>query len=674
MNCSLRHQISTALVTTFAPLVLIVPAHAATKAPAGATAVLAVLETSDLHANVVGYDYYKLAAEPSIGVDRTATLIKAARKEFTNTLLLDNGDTIQGTAFADYQALVKPPACNEVLGIYKIMNALGYEGGTVGNHEFNYGLPFLNRITGSQFQVKGVDKGARCAGPAFPIVLANVSSLQTKAPLFAPYQIIDKKITARGPDGKPVETLVKVGIIGFTPPDIMAWDKRWLEGRVVTAGVRETAEKYIPEMRKKGAQLIVALSHGGLDDAPDSPAMENANWHLAKVPGIDVMLMGHAHQLFPNADSTIPQFNLPGVDKARGLVHGVPTVMPSQWGKHLGVVQLHLAYDGKTWSVDKDKTVVEARATQTGPKTFVEPDAEVAALVRAEHEATIAYVKTPVGRSAFRMTSYFADVGDPSALEVVNRAQAEYVSNYVKTNLPQYADVPVLSVSAPFKAGFPSVADYTDVPAGDLALNNAADLYLFPNSLYAVKVDGAGLKAWLETAAQRFNTIDPAVAAPQELVNTRFPSFNFDTITSKDVSYEIDVTKKPGERIVNLTYLGKPVAPAQAFLVATNNYRASGGGGFPGLDGSNVVIASPDNNRDILIAHIRAAKELTRASHGAARSWRFARVETKGQVVFHSAPGLEGLAREAGLNNVSQVKADDGSDKGTALYAVDLSK
>ena len=299
MNRSLRYQISTALVTTFAPLLFVVPVHAASKAPAGATAVLAVLETSDLHANVVGYDYYKLAAEPSIGVDRTATLIRAARKEFANTLLLDNGDTIQGTAFADYQALVKPPACNEVLGIYKIMNALGYEGGTVGNHEFNYGLPFLNRITGSQFQVKGVDKGPRCAGPAFPIVLANVNSLQTKAPLFAPYRIIDKKITARGPDGKPVETLVKVGIIGFTPPDIMAWDKRWLEGRVVTAGVRETAEKYIPEMRKKGAQLIVALSHGGLDDAPYSPAMENANWHLAKVPGIDVMLMGHAHQLFP---------------------------------------------------------------------------------------------------------------------------------------------------------------------------------------------------------------------------------------------------------------------------------------------------------------------------------------------------------------------------------------
>ena len=670
MNFSLRYQIGMA----FAPLLLILPVHAA-QAPSGSTAVLAVLETSDLHSNVVGYDYYKLAPDASIGFDRTATLIRQARKEFANTLLLDNGDTIQGTAFADYQALVKPPSCEQVLGIYKIMNALGYEGGTVGNHEFNYGLPFLNQITGSSFKVKDVAPQAKpCAGPNFPIVLANIHSLQTNQPLFAPYKIIDKKIVALGADGKRVESTVKVGIIGFTPPEIMAWDKRWLEGRVKPADIKASAERYIPEMRKQGAELVVVLGHSGLDDAAYSPKMEHTNWHLAKVPGVDVVLMGHSHQLFPNKDSSVPQFNLPGVDKVRGLVHGVPAVMPSQWGKHLGVVQLHLKSDGKRWTVEQDKTIVEARSTQTGPKTFVEPDAEVTALVRAEHEATIAYVKTPVGRSAFRMTTYFADVGDPSALEVVNRAQAEYVAKYVQANLPQYAKLPVLSVTAPFKAGFPTVADYTDVPAGDLALNNAADLYLFPNSLYAVKVDGAGLKAWLETAAERFNTIDPAKSEAQELVNSRFPSFNFDTITSPDVSYEIDVTRAPGDRIRKLSYQGKAVEAKQEFLVATNNYRASGGGDFPGLDGSNVVLASPDNNRDILIDYIRNAKELGRKAQGSARSWRFVQVKTAGPVVIHSAPDLVGLAQEAGVSNVSQLKADDGSGKGTALYAVDLSK
>ncbi len=670
----LHYQIGIAF--TFASASALFSASAIAAQPSkGASAVLAVLETSDLHANVVGYDYYKLAEEPSIGFDRTATLIRQARKEFANTLLLDNGDTIQGTAFADYQSLVAPPKCGEVLGIYKIMNALGYEGGTVGNHEFNYGLPFLNQITGSSFKVKDVHAGAKpCAGPTFPIVLANIQSLQTKQPLFAPYRILDKKIVATGANGKQVTTTVKVGIIGFTPPDIMAWDKRWLDGRVTPLDIRATAEKYIPEMKKKGADLVVVLGHAGLDDSPYSAKMENTNWHLAKVPGVDVVLMGHAHQLFPNKDSTVGQFNLPGVDKVRGLVNGVPAVMPSQWGKHLGVVQLHLKYDGKAWAVDKDKTVVQARSTQLGAKTFVEPDAEVRALVKAEHEATIAYVKTPIGASRFRMTSYFADVGDPSAIEVVNRAQAGYVADYVKANLPQYASLPVLSVSAPFKGGFPTAADFTDVPAGDLALNNAADLYLFPNSLYAVKVDGAGLKAWLEKAAERFNTIDPKQPAPQELVNSRFPSFNFDTVTSPDVRYEIDVTRAPGDRIRNLQYRGKAVDARQEFLVATNNYRASGGGGFPGLDGSNVVLASPDNNRDILIEYVRNARQLTRKEHGSARSWKFARAETAGPVVFRSAPGLVDLARDAGLTNVSQLKEDDGGGKGMALYAVDLSK
>ncbi len=668
MSHLLRYQICIALA------VLSIPVHAAKLPKAGTTAQLTVLETTDLHANVVGYDYYKLAAEPSHGFDRTATLIHQARKEFANTLLLDNGDTIQGTALADYQALVKPLSCDETLGMYKIMNSLKYDGAGIGNHEFNYGLPFLGQVTGSRFHVKGIEQPKRCAGPAFPMVLANVYSAKTKKPLFRPYAIIDKQVSAVGADGKPVTALVRVGIIGFTPPTIMSWDKRHLEGRVYTEGVREAALKYIPEMKKKGADLVIAIAHGGLDDSPYTSEMENAGWYLAQVPGIDAMLLGHSHQLFPNANSTAPQFNLPGVDKARGLVHGVPTVMANLWGKHLGVIGLHLKYDGKRWMVEKDKTFVQARAAQTGDKDFVDADPAVMALVKEEHEATIRYVKTPVGATEFRMSSYFADVGDVSAIEIVNQAQADYVSKYVATNLPQYKDLPVLSVSAPFKSGNAGPGDYTDVKPGDLALNNAADLYLYPNALYAVKVNGAGLKAWLEKSATRFNTIDPAKTTPQQLVNGAVPSYNFDTVTSKDVAYEIDVTRAPGDRVRNLSWRGKPVAAEQEFLVATNNYRASGGGNFPGLDGSRTVIASPDNNRDILIAYVKAAKRLSRAANGSARSWKFATVKTAGPVVFSSAPGLVDIAHEAGLHNVSQAAADDGRGKGMALYAIDLSK
>ena len=663
------------IILPIAPVLLAACGTLPASTPVGSTATLALLETTDLHANVLSYDYYKLQDEPSIGLERTAALIAQARSEFPNNLLLDNGDTIQGTALADYQALVKPLACDQTLAIYKAMNLLKVDGGGIGNHEFNYGLAFLSQVTGNQFDVDSVDAAKpRCAGPQFPQVLANVYSVKSGKPLFAPYHIIDKQITATGPDGKAVTATVKVGIISFAPPTIMSWDKRWLEGRVYTQGVRETAEKFIPEMRAKGAELVVAISHGGLDNSPYSPTMENGNYYLSQVPGVDAMLIGHSHQLFPNATSTVPQFNLPGVDKVKGLVNGVPTVMANLWGKHLGVIGLHLRHDGKQWVIDKSRTTVEARGIQNADQSYVQPDAAIARLVAAEHAATIAYVQTPVGSTDFRMSTYFADVGDISAIEVVNQAQAGYLASYVKANLPQYASLPVLSMSSPFKSGSAGVSDYTDVKAGNVALNNAADLYLYPNALYGVKMTGAELKAWLEHSAQRFNTIDPDKAAPQELINPAHPSYNFDTITNKDVSYEIDVTQPPGQRIKGLSYQGKPVDLKQEFLIATNNYRASGGGNFPGLDGSKTILASPDNNRELLIAHVTRQKNLTRAANGAARSWRFAKVATRGPVVFHTAPNMIELAKAAGIDNVMQLKADDGAGKGFALYQIDLSK
>lgn len=641
--------------------------------PSGTQATLAVLETTDLHANVLSYDYYKLSPDATLGFERTATLIRQARAEFRNTLLLDNGDTIQGTALADYQALVAPVSCSQTLAIYKAMNALGVEGGSVGNHDFDYGLDFLQQVTASRFDVDGVAPRTQvCAGAAFPIVLANVISLKTGKPLFAPYRILDKRITATGPDGKPVQTSVKVGIIGFTTPAIMGWDKRWLDGKVRMEGWREAAERYIPEMRAQGAELVVAIAHAGLDGAMYSPSMENGSWHLAQVKGIDAMLIGHAHEVFPNAASKSPQFGLPGVDKVRGTVHGVPTVMAGLWGKQLGVIALRLRYDGQRWSVDREHTTVETRAVVDADKHVVAADAAIAPLVADEHAAAVKYVKTPIGSTDFRMSTYFADVGDVSAIQIVNQAQAEYLSRYVKANLPQYAALPVLSVSAPFKSGSAGPGDYTDVSPGAIALNNAADLYLYPNSLYGVKVNGAGLKAWLERAAERYNTIDPTLATPQQLVNPSFAGFNFDLLTSADVSYEIDLSRPAGKRITALKYRGASVGETQEFLVATNNFRASGGGGFPGLDGSKTIFASPDANRDILIAYVQSAKSLTRASNGATRSWRFTPLATKGPVVFRSAPGKLALAREAGLANVSELQADDG--KGYAIYQIDLGR
>ena len=647
-----------------------------TSIPAGTKSTLALLETTDLHTNVLSYDYFKLAEDKSIGFERVATLIKSARAEFPNTMLLDNGDTIQGTALSDYQALVKPVTCSETLAMYKVMNAASFDGGGIGNHEFNYGLQYLSQVTGNRFNVAGLpDPSAQqtCAGPKFPQVLANVYSVKTRQPLFQPYAILSKTITATGPDGKTISAPIKVGIIGFAPPAILSWDKRWLDGKVYTEGVVETAQKYIPEMRAKGADLIVVISHGGLDNSAYSPTMENGSYHLSKVAGVDAMLIGHSHQIFPDATSTVGQFNLPGVDKVKGTVNGVPTVMANYWGKHLGVVNLALNYDGKAWSVDRANTKVEARSTQNADKSYVAADASVAPAIDTEHQATIQYVKTPIGSTDYRMTSYFADVGDPGAIQIVNQAQAKYVKDYITANLPALAALPVLSVSAPFKSGFGGGNDYTDVAMGNLAINNAADLYLYPNTVYAVKVNGDEVKAWLETAAKRFNQINPALTTEQQLIST-FPGYNFDMFTDPDMQYEIDVTQPVGSRIKNLTYKGAAVTSAMDFIVATNNYRASGGGNFPGLDGTKTVYASPDANRDVLIQYIKTIANVTRASNGSARSWHFTKVVTSGDVVFSSGVGMLSQAAAGGVAGVSLVAADDGSNKNLSKYKIDLNQ
>lgn len=644
---------------------------------AGATATLAVLETTDLHFNVRSYDYFKLAEDKSYGFERTATLVRAARKEFANTLLVDNGDTIQGTALADYEATINPIGCTQQLSMYKAMGALGFDAGTLGNHEFNYGLPFLNQVLGGGLEVDGVDTGKKCAGAGFPMVLANVTSNKTNKPLVQPYTVLERTLTAKGADGKEVKLPIKIGVIGFTTPGIMNWDKRYLEGKVTTQGAVEAANKYVPELRAKGADIVIALLHGGMDSAAYSPTMENPGLYLSKVAGIDAMVMGHQHGVFPDTAAT-PSFNLPGVDHKAGTVNGVPAVMASSWGKSLGVVQLALQWDGAKWMVNKSASKSELRNTQTknaaGATVTVDADPAIASLIETQHQAAIQYVKTPIGQTDFRMSTLFADVGDPGAIQIVNQAQQAYVAAYLKASLPQYAQLPVLSVSAPFKSGFQGGADYTDVAVGPLAINNAADLYLYPNTVYAVKVNGGDIKNWLEAAARRFNQIDPAKTTEQQLIST-FPGYNFDMFTTADVQYEIDVTQPVGSRIKNLTYLGKPIDVTQEFVIATNNYRATSGKSFiDKLDGSGTIWASPDANRDVVIEYIRKNPAVTRTANGAAKSWRFAKATVAGPVVFSSGANALSAAQAAKLANVSLLAADDGSGKGTSKYGVDLSK
>ncbi|MBO2611736.1 bifunctional 2',3'-cyclic-nucleotide 2'-phosphodiesterase/3'-nucleotidase [Shewanella algae] len=569
---------------------------------------LRVLETTDLHTNIMDYNYYSGKEDPTIGLARTASLIHAARKEVTNTVLVDNGDLLQGSPMGDYMAKVGI-ADGEVHPAYKAMNLLDYAVGNIGNHEFNYGLDFLEKSL---------------AGAQFPYVNANVycdaddcwKGLKKGDNLFTPYLI--KETEVKDTDGNSHK--LKIGYIGFVPPQIMLWDKQNLTGKVRAESIVESAKKFVPQMKAEGADIIIAIPHSGIGSTenPGDPAAENATYALTYVDGIDAIMFGHSHSIFPDARYA----DLPNTDVEKGLLNGVPAVMPGRWGDNMGLVDFKLQRKDGKWTVLSART--EARPIYDGAnKTpLVEADKDIHDAVELEHQGTITFVEQPIGVAAADMFSFLTLVQDDPTVQIVSDAQ---IAN-VKAKLPEaLKSLPVLSAAAPFKAGgrhsTTSDADqYVMVDKGPLTFKNAADLYLYPNTMVAVKVNGAELKDWLECSANQFNQIDPASTEPQELVNYNHPTYNFDVIDG--VTYKIDVTQPSkydrdcalvnadASRIVDLAftdsegtvYTGENLA-AKEFIVASNNYRAFGGK-FAGTGSEHVVLELPDTNREALAAYI----------------------------------------------------------------------
>jgi 2',3'-cyclic-nucleotide 2'-phosphodiesterase/3'-nucleotidase len=668
----------------------------------GTTLTLALLETTDLHANVMSYNYYSLAEDTTLGMERTSTLVQGARAEFPNNVLLDNGDNIQGTLLGDLQAVTAPVTCSSTLAIHKAMNAMKYDAGGMGNHEFNYGLPYLSQVTNTDFGIAGVSKPAgNCGAPNYPLVLTNVSGVASQKPIFNPYTLLARDFDATGPDGKPLKVKLNIGVMSFVPPQIMEWDQKNLAGKVAVSGVVESAAKYVPEMRSKGADLVVALSHGGLDPSAYSPKMENASYHLtAPGSGIDALLIGHSHLIFPKgkeagAAALDPSLVFPAsanVDGVNGFVNGVPTVMAQSWGRRLGIIKMQLVFKGNKWVTMTDKTTVEARGFKyTDGSTIVKADPAIGTQVATEHAATIDYAKQPLGVSTdFQMSAYFALAGDVSAIQLVNQAQIDYVKNFIATSadptLASYKNIPVISCSAPFKAGRNGPSDFTDVAPGasavkpvGLQVRNPGDLYLYSNNnLQAVKIKGSDLKAWLETAAKQFAWIDANKTTEQDLVPSYGTIYNYDVFYAEnnDLQYQIDVTQPAGRRIANVFYKHMPVLDTDDFIVATNDYRAGGGGAVPGIDGSKTIIKSPDANQAVVSNYLqtlgKATGKVTLAANGSARSWSFVKVPTAGPVILRSAPGHLAQAVASGLTNIT---AEGGLDaSGFAKYTVDLSK
>ena len=571
-------------------------AYAAPRGGGKGSVRVTVLGSTDLHGNVYNWDYFKNqefdnAVHDDIGVAKIATLVKGVRADRAGEpiLTLDAGDTIQGTPLAYYYAKIDPIDADTVHPMARAMNLVGYDAAALGNHEFNYGIETL-RTFESQLD--------------FPLLAANAVDPATKRPVFRPYVIRTFELA----DGRSV----KVGVLGLTNPGIAIWDKANVEGRMEFPGLVEQARKFVPELKKRGCDLVVVSAHSGADTSSSYgdalPYPENAASLVAQqVPDVDAILVGHAHKEIAQRFET---------NTATG--RQVLLCEPYYWGMRLAVMDFLLE---EVRGGGRRRWRIAAAGSHLLNSNTVPADPQVAAAVREQHDTVISYVNSVIGTSTEPMSAARAVVEDVAIIDFVNFVQADAVkAGLTGTD----AALPVLSIAAPFSRS-------ASFPAGEVTVRDVAGLYIYDNTLLGVKVTGAQLRAYLEYTARYFKQVaGPGPFAMADVTNAVTPTapngtpdYNFDTVAGLDapLTYDIDIARDPGARILDLAYGGVPVTDAQEFVMAVNNYRQSGGGGFPAVSTAPVVYNRQNEIRQLIIDWVQAHGVIDPSAF-ASKDWR----------------------------------------------------
>ena len=447
-----------------------------------------ILGTTDMHGHIFPIDYYTNKYD-NVGIAKVATLVKQARKDDPDLMLVDSGDTIQGTPLEYFHNKRNNTPPDPMM---LAMNALHYDSMTVGNHEYNFGLQVLNKAR-SEAQ--------------FPWLSANTYDVGTDNPHYKPYLV--KEVQG-----------VRIGILGLTTPGIPNWENKPNYAGLEFHETVSEAKKWVPILRdKEKVDVVVITMHMGLEEdlrtgipSPSQVPNENAAVAIARqVTGVDVILMGHTHR-----------------DVGDVIINGVLLTQADRWASHLGRVDLYLERgEAARWRV-------VGKASRTIPVTEkTEIDPEIAKLGEPYDKETQAWLGRAIGESSEELTANGCRYHDTAIIDLIQRVQLEAGK----------ADV---SMAACFN-------ERAHIAKGNVTVRDIAGLYEYENTLVTLELTGQQLKDALEHSARYFKEYQPGRSI-NESVDTRIPGYNFDV--AQGVTYDIDITKPFGERILNLKFKG----------------------------------------------------------------------------------------------------------------------
>jgi 2',3'-cyclic-nucleotide 2'-phosphodiesterase (5'-nucleotidase family) len=516
------------------PLGTVATAGSVSRLPREVTIVVAA--TTDVHGHLTGWDYYSSRPDTVHGLSRAATIVDSLRAAAPGrVVLVDAGDMLQGTPLTYVAARREKFAVHPV---FAAMNAMHYDAAAVGNHEFNYGLPFLYEAA----------KGA-----SFPLLAANAYAA-SGAPPFRGRTVVER-------------AGVRIALIGATTPGSNAWDRDNLSGRLTIGAIVPAVRAQVDSARNEHANVIVVVVHTGLGEPSSYDTIatrlpsENVAAEIARqVPGIDLIVYGHSHK-----------------QMADTVIAGTLLMQPKNWAQSVAVAELHLESANGTWRVaSKRSSLIQAAGHAENPA--------VLSAAAPGYEAAKKYVAMTIGTTDARWST---DSG-----RVIDTPLADFILEVERaTAKSDLASTAVFDVGA-------------KIDSGPVTVGEIARLYPYENTLSAVRITGAQLKAYLEYSARYYGTYGTG----EPPVHTDVPGYNFDVVSGAD--YTIDLSRPVGGRITMLSVRGKPVRDSDSFTLALNNYRRSGGGGYAMLKNAPEVYTSTVEIRDLLIAEVARRKRI----------------------------------------------------------------